>query len=811
MSIEIRERANALSRSLRTDLIKGLKETDLQRHLKSLMERMNPKAHVEVTHGQRELGKDLVMVIQDEFATNITGFVVKCGDITGRTAGDVDDVIHRVNAMFTADERRRLGEIESQVRQAIAHPAEIKASFARLPVNTVIVVLAGDLSNNARQRLEREFPDRLRAILDVVWLVDKFTEHYPEVFFEGEPVEWLDRRIRSLENIDYFLKRDKNLTAYFVDPVVATVELSDQGIGKQLSDIAHRRRVPFATLSQAIKDRQASLLVGDQGSGKTGALAKIALDMYRAAYERQVMLDEKRGRDIEVPVLIDAKHLLSINSADDLAAHACDAAEIRDRVKIGAMLVDKLDLLSHEDRLSALKRARELAHAAGASLIVASRDVETVSVAPAGYKKFEMMPFEIRHAIAMSQRLLGDGTALNTLRDSLDRVKHQIPFSPLSMLLLIDLAERNHEVPASTAELFERFMDAALGRWDEEKGLFALFDYRVKRMFLGELAYAEFLQKDRLEIERPEFEAFVADYVIRHSLKTEGVGTFVAEIERAGVLKLSESSVEFANRPFLDYFAAWHMFHAQDQISDITGELVRLHFDDRWSEVAFYFVGQRTKLTPEIVDRIFAYPEDGLYGNMRKFSIGRLLQAGWFSEASVKSQGIRQAFGLVPDIRSQWLDYTSHRTHHYPKIFGDLYTAWAADSAFRSRFLLDELKAFVSDMAASSDGKDLRLAVPALYVLKNLLPNSELRPLVEKTATAFSESEGLSPEEKVGGVTMLAILEQNDPAVFRSILVHVNKMRQRYPETFRMLLPDSKGFRNKTLNPRKAIRNRKDR
>ena len=108
----------------------------------------------------------------------------KRGDISGKTLGDIDSLKEHVEIALSKGDEKRLREIESQIQQAFAYPAEMKSMLKNLPVSQVFVILAGKFSNQARTRLTGELASKTK-IFDINWLIDKFTEFYPQIFFEG--------------------------------------------------------------------------------------------------------------------------------------------------------------------------------------------------------------------------------------------------------------------------------------------------------------------------------------------------------------------------------------------------------------------------------------------------------------------------------------------------------------------------------------------------------------------------------------------------------------------------------------------------
>ena len=217
--MDLKIEAKALTKEFRRKIIMDYKETDLHKALKELFQSSEPDYLVEITHGPGELGKDLVIVKNDKFTKEVIAVVVKRGDIKGKTSGDVDDLNSNVNEILSYNSKKSLAEIESQIQQALTHPAEIKSIFKDLPVSKVFVVLAGEISNPVRRRLTKEIAMKVE-IFDIDRLINNFTEYYPQIFFEEQIVDFLQKKINELEENHRRSKSNKSLSDYFVNPLI---------------------------------------------------------------------------------------------------------------------------------------------------------------------------------------------------------------------------------------------------------------------------------------------------------------------------------------------------------------------------------------------------------------------------------------------------------------------------------------------------------------------------------------------------------------------------------------------------------------
>lgn len=177
---EISGMARMLPKKRRGEILMSFPEKELHEHLKTLLGKMEPNAVVEITHGQQEYGKDLVMVREDQFGRATIALIVQMGHIRGATLGNVDKII-------------------SQVRQAFDHRVRLKTVAEELNISEAWVTLAGVLSVNAHKRLEEELKGRSIRIFDLNWLVENFTRDYPQVFFAGKLIDFLQEKIQTFE------------------------------------------------------------------------------------------------------------------------------------------------------------------------------------------------------------------------------------------------------------------------------------------------------------------------------------------------------------------------------------------------------------------------------------------------------------------------------------------------------------------------------------------------------------------------------------------------------------------------------------
>lgn len=792
---EISQKAKILHREKRKEILMSFKEVELHKHLKELFQAMEPDYTVEITHSPSELGKDLVIVKKDKLSIDVIGVIVKTGDIKAKTLGKIDEVKKQIKNTFSAASEKKIKEIESQVEQAFANPAEMKTVLKKLKICKGLLILAGELSILARTRLENEITQNVEK-RDIDWLVDNFTDYYPQVFFEGRVIDFIQGKIQQLEKKHWLSEKQLNLSDYFVEPMVSSIELPVKFDKESLALIFKERKIPFSQLRSTIEQKKKIVLVGDPGVGKSGALSKLAIDMLKKA-SNQMFHGEIKKQKIKIPVLISAKEIMEIDKLESLLEMNLGTQDIKERFRVNVLMVDSLDEIPPNQGEKVIEKADKFSQDLDCSLIITSRKIDAIRTPPIGFEKYELLPFEFGQAIKVFEKLASSKQILVSLKDGLERIKFQIPMVPLSLMLLVELVEEKKEIPASVTELYDRFYDLMLGRWDKEKGIDVLFEYFRKRSFLAELAFIEFFRKEKLEITQEEFEGFYNNYANRYDLDRKDSEVFIKEIRRAGVLDIKET-VQFRHRSFLDYFIARYIFDKRAEFKNLNDFIAKTYFNDIWGYVAFFYIGLMREISNEIIEKIFAFDGKELAIIVNKFLIGRLLQAGWNSTADIKYFGIEKAVMYGPLIRDKLLKIAEKSKTKIPRIYSDFFVLILSDFAFGSMFIFKQAKILFENLSKKPSRDNLYKMLFIIWDFQRFFTEEELTKIIEQFDDLLSKTPNLTAEDKIKSYLFLTIIKKKDKSFVKMMRRKLNKLKGKHQDTFKELLPHpKKGFRVK--------------
>jgi len=775
---KIRQQAQSLDKRERIKILMSFEELTIHRYLKQLFEKMYPHKIVEITHGSDEFGKDLVIVDQDIIkGYTAEAIIVVKGNIKGRTTGPVD-------------------KIKSQVEQAFAHPAKLKTIPQKTEVSGVVVIIIGEISKNAQERLEKELKafGRNLYIHGLNTVADWFTNYYPQVFFVPEVINFFHKKFEGLETKHFFYRKGKNLSEYFVDPWIAKEALpqfDEENVASFIKKQFKRQKFPFSQLSLPSSHKKI-MLVGGPGTGKSTCLAKLALDMFKEAYKTASHASYEKS--IKVPILIEARKLLEVDDAEQLKDMYLQ--DIKDRCEVNVLMIDALDEVSPSYRNHVLKKSEEFSEKLNSDLIITTRKIDIVKDFDSRFQRYELLPFEFSQALKLLRKLVKDKTLLEILKDGLEKIKFQIPMVPLTLALLVDLVEQHKEVPASITELYNEFSDLVLGKLDKEKGIEVLFEYHIKRRFLTELAFKEFLQKDRLEISLEDYEIFLDDYAKEYGWEKEKLNQFVEEIRRIGIVSFKEQKVFFTHRSFLDYFAAFYIFEKREEFKDLEKEIVKYYFHDIWEDVAFFYIGLKKEISEGILNKIFNFGEDKLSIEISKLLTGRLLQAGWNSPIKIKEKGIKKGICFAPLIRERLLKMVEKEKVKVPKILIDFFIIFFCEVSYSSGFLFEPIRSVFKETLKDPSKDAIFVALYLLTAIRRLLNSEELKKPIDEILDKLSELEE-SKEDQARILVILELIDSEADGSFKKVIQsRLKKLVKKYPHVFKELFPQKrKGFR----------------
>ncbi len=347
------------------------------------------------------------------------------------------------------------------------------------------------------------------------------------------------------------------------------------------------------------------LLHGIATSGKSTILKKLGKDFlskynspYLFYFELGEIFKKKNGNNIAQEI----EHVFKDVSSLDL-----DFAKIEDKILI---LLDGLDEVPlKESRDIIIQQIIDLKKYNNIQIVITSRTNDYItndSKIDNYFEKFELLPISVNDIIAIGEKILGHGSHFNSFVKMVKKssLLKAFPKTPLTSILLAILFKEKEidvrELPKNITELYRKFIDLFLNRWDKSKGVSEQFEIQKKEFVLQSIAVH--MQKHRLiSIPENDLEIFITELTQRKQIggPKDPKAHLETLCERTGVLIKDEfhGSFKFFHLTIQEFLAAQKFDYKDDDL------LVKNFYDEWWLNPNIFYAGNKTDY-PDILKRI---------------------------------------------------------------------------------------------------------------------------------------------------------------------------------------------------------------
>ena len=648
-------------------------ETQFHELLLKLLPRMEAK-NVEYTHGPDEHGKDIVFYKEDNFGRTYCAVVAKAGDISGASSGK--------RTLKTL-----LQTIEYQIESAfkVAYKDVTSEHAEQVQMNEVIVWTTGSISNTAQDRilssLNSEYRNvRFRDGKQTLALVEK---HIPS-FFQLDDVnvaDYFDKartKYSSIEEVYSLVSSGsaRTLPPNFVSPNLEIVSSS------RLKQPKNRHSQKTITLNKFLSLRSNAAILGQMGSGKSTLMRQILMEI--------ITRNQNNMSNFPIPVLLKFRELELSNAKplDTARESVIESAilselnatcendnytDIFEDLSLGnfTILIDGLDEMDG-DGTEAFESAMGITKAFAkrypkCRLIITSR-LELLNQARlfAGLKLYRLEEFTIRQIRQLVVNWFGKNTPdSRKLIQLIDKpiTLYSIPHTPLALTIIAVLFQNGrHDLPSNLTELLQKYVELALGRWDQSKNIRNQIEWTYKERILQKLSWSMLCENnfqlsnvDLLEIA----ERYKYDYAsnFQSELLTREI------LERSGLLIKNEHGLlEFKHRTFLDYFGGKELNSQRNAVE----VLVERFGDSNWSRAVFFACGLRPDNDVYLEGIIDKVPSGDVDPLLYAFSMGFVGQAAVHVRRQTKYQIVKRTLTAFADgwnsLASDFLPTAEHET-----------------------------------------------------------------------------------------------------------------------------------------------------
>lgn len=622
--------------------IKALNDEVKELHpvLKALFEHMPQIKSVIYTQGNRENGADFVLVKSDGLL-------------------DLDDYVGVVVKSSTI--RQNSDDVHRQIRECIALPRPIENGKKLIYLTEVWVVTNRDVTRNAEDHLHAEYKTTKIKFIDgeiLVRLIDKYFDSYwklSDVVINKYLAEQRNR-LETISDLHRLLPKEFGRIVVEKDLLTNPPELTRKFNPKKAKPVS---------LWDEIKSKKCIFIEGGMGSGKSELLRTVALRLCDNLFS---------GGDNVVPFYITYREFskkIETSSIKDFISDVIN--KVSDNDKRICILVDSLDESLEESSIKISKicnLAKEIYADDRISLTVASRiiDEETLSDNIFGcFDRYKVSPLPYSTIIKFIEKICDDKNVSSKLRSDLQNspLMKALPRTPLSAILLGKLLRENiYELPATLPELYSKYVELVLGRWDLDKNGGSEKEYETLQRLTSMIAVF-FLSHDLDTLAVSELKEMFGSYLDeRRTGQTIGpmLNSFLSKSELISYDEEREV-VAFRHKSFAEYFFAQSLLIEKGKNAEINNP-----FDVNWAGVQYFYLGL-VRDAPERIKQLSSLiPADTEEEFLKMSQFGNFLMAAYQTPYEVIKDALYNQFREATRYYQGVLVSDTHVLKAFPEL-----------------------------------------------------------------------------------------------------------------------------------------------
>lgn len=643
---------------------------ELHPMLYSLFHKMPSIKQVSKTHGNTEFGADFILTHMDEMLDleDYIGVIVKSKTITQSSIYDIDRQIKECSMSRLVENGKK-----------------------RIVLSSIWIITSQNISQNAQEKINHDYTDKKFVFIDdckLISLIDKYLKDF-WYNIELSISEYL-REIRvktTEEDLRYNLIPGIQSDVYIEPDIVKIINEGYDYKDKKKKNLFER-----IDIKKEIESNRFLIVEGQMGAGKSKLLRHLTIQysdpniyieqrivpifiQYKTVIEEGLFtLDsivEYASKSFNINKIEDMRYLILIDGCDEVDI------DIDRNISILKALIASHDKLKNCSAVLATRRTNFL----GDKTVFGNNLIMTEITALSPKKMIEFLS-KLCHALNIADRLIEDITKSPLMQ--------QLPQSPIAAILLAKLIENNSkDLPANMPELYQKYLELALGRWDIDKGLESQKEYDATLSIIMDLA--EYIIDGNVDdISYDVLLEKISDYLIPRNLNIEVDKICKILLDRSGILSkdILNGTVRFSHRTFAEYFYA--LRKTQLQNLDIENRVFSLY----WMNIYYFFIGIKRDC-PEFLNSISELiPANEGQAWLKIINLANFYMAGYSTPYSV----IENNFNKILLEAANLYEGIIHKRIDSPfKSFPEVILLWWIQFTIRNSYSYDFFSKAIDD------------------------------------------------------------------------------------------------------------------
>lgn len=244
--------------------------------------------------------------------------------------------------------------------------------------------------------------------------------------------------------------------------------------------------------------------------------------------------------------------------------------------------------------------------------------------------RYILQPLSMQRLIHFVEKVCNRASVSSRLKADLQKsdLFRSLPKTPISAILLGRVLQAEEkELPSTLPELYSKYIDLTLGRWDINKGKISEKEYETTVILVRLIAKFMF-ENDIHEISLGDIKAIVSEYLQKRETGQKPDQLFENIIGCSEVFSVDEvrNTLFFKHRTFLEFMYSENLYIDFGKAAKIEHP-----FDGYWGAVNYFYLG-KLKDCPDQLRKIF-----DLAPESEPELIGKIFQAGSYLLAGYQS------------------------------------------------------------------------------------------------------------------------------------------------------------------------------
>lgn len=601
--------------------------------LRELFEKHSGITHVEYTHGSNEMGADLVLVRTHEIlkSTEYIGVIAKVGKI-----------------------HQDYADIEKQIAECRV-PRTIGGGKNEIILSEVWVVCTDRITAGAQRRINTAFSGTKIHFVDGGHLANMVVSYLPDYGLDVELS--LSTHLGDVNTHVLELDRQADLIRIDSEPIHIEQNIVKLDINPYQQNRSMKRRPEIVDILSEVQENQLSLIEAGMGGGKSKLIRRMV----------RHFSDVRNYSEVEVfPILTtfkeyvddmegDLSNLIKRKVPDHIEGKLSQKAKV-------LFFIDALDEKSLETEtlieiLSGLLNT--LQENPKWHVVLTSRHIGSVEFDKrffGGLHRYEIRPLSLGQVVKFLEKVCERLNLRSRIIEDLSQSSlfEKLPKTPIAAILLGELLkDSQQDLPSTITELYQKYLELALGRWDIDKGLQSQQEFETVENLLMNLA-VYLLDHDLEKISVEEVRNRFQSYLKERNLKVDLEELVKRTLGRSDILIPSRDghTLSFKHRSFAEFL------YAKKGIRNGDLEFNERAFDYYWMNSYFFALGLLKDAPDQLKSLVGQEPETEGQRWMKVINMPNFFLAAYSTPYKIIEDGI---FKMAEEAAQLYLDIVEGR------------------------------------------------------------------------------------------------------------------------------------------------------